>query len=200
MTPVHRMSKQTMTDTKSKIRELVMKINPVDAAEAEHINDAVRWIESTNDIFRLQKPDIPPKHLVSYAVLLDVPNKKVLLMDHINAELWLPCGGHVEPGEHPKNAALRELKEELNLEAKLIKDEPLFITITETVGRTSGHTDVSLWYAVGGNSADEVKFDESEFKGARWFEFDEILNGDPRSFDPHIMRFIKKAVQLLRES
>ena len=63
-----------------------MKINPVDAAEAEHIKDAVRWIESTNGLFRVQKPDIPPKPLVSYAVLLDVPNNKGLLMDEITAE------------------------------------------------------------------------------------------------------------------
>ena len=182
-----------MTDIKSIIRELILKIDPVDTAEAEHINDAVRWIESTDDIFRVQKPDIPPKHLVSYAVLIDTTVGKILLMDHINAELWLPCGGHVEPGEHPMDAALRELKEELNMESKLLRNEPLFITVTQTVGKTAGHTDVSLWYAAAGNSNDETEYDKSEFNGARWFEFDEILNGDPGKFDPHMARFVKKA-------
>lgn len=189
-----------MTHIQQIIRDLILNIKPVDQLEEEHIQNAVKWIESTDEIFRTQKPDNPPKHLVSYTVLMDLSAGKILLMDHINAELWLPCGGHVEPGEHPKNAALRELKEELNLEAKLIKDEPLFITITETVGKTSGHTDVSLWYAAAGNSADEVKFDESEFKAARWFEFDKILNGDPRNFDPHMNRFVKKAILLFRET
>lgn len=79
------------------------------------------------------------------------------------------------------------------MEAKLIKDEPLFITITETVGKTSGHTDVSLWYAAAGNSAYEIKFDESEFKAARWFEFDKILNGDPRNFDPRYEQICKES-------
>lgn len=186
-----------MTDIKSIIRELILNIDPIDSAEAEHISDAVRWIESTDDIFRVQKPDIPPKHLVSYVVMTDIAAGKILLMDHINAELWLPCGGHVEPGEHPESAALREIKEELNLNAKLIKNEPVFITVTQTVGKTSGHTDVSLWYAAAGNSDDEIDYDKSEFNGARWFEFDEILNGDPRMFDPHMARFVKKAKHLL---
>lgn len=189
-----------MTNSKQNILELILKIDPVDNIETEHINDAVTWIESTDEIFRIQKPDTPPKHLVSYVVLMDLNAGKILLMDHINAELWLPCGGHVEPGEHPMNAALRELKEELDLDAKLIKDEPLFITVTQTVGKTAGHTDVSLWYAAEGNSADEVQFDDSEFKAARWFEFDEILNCDPGSFDPHMIRFVKKAILLFRET
>lgn len=28
---------------------------------------------------------------------------QVLLVDHKNAQLWLPTGGHVEPGEHPRD-------------------------------------------------------------------------------------------------
>ncbi|MGV9748387.1 NUDIX domain-containing protein [Rhodococcus zopfii] len=38
-------------------------------------------------------------------------------MDHIGAGLWLPTGGHVEPGEHPLDTAIRETREELGIDA-----------------------------------------------------------------------------------
>jgi 8-oxo-dGTP pyrophosphatase MutT (NUDIX family) len=191
------MSKTTMTNITQNIRDVILKIKPVDELEAEHVNDALRWIDSTEQIFRLQKPDIPPKHLVSYAVLLDIEKNKLLLMDHINAELWLPCGGHVEPGEHPWSAALREIKEELNSDAKLYWDEPVFITVTETVGKTAGHTDVSLWYVFMGDSEMKIEFDNSEFNGYRWFDLEEILQSPSGKFDPHMQRFTRKLTGLL---
>lgn len=44
--------------------------------------------------------------------------KKVLLMDHKKAELWLPPGGHVEPGENPRETVRREAKEKLGIDAE----------------------------------------------------------------------------------
>jgi 8-oxo-dGTP diphosphatase len=54
-------------------------------------------------------------------------------------------GGHLEVEEHPIDAVKREIREELNIEAKFLIDHPLFLTVTVTVGLTSGHRDVSLW-------------------------------------------------------
>ena len=44
-----------------------------------------------------------------------VDGDHVLLVDHRMAQLWLPNGGHVEPGEHPRDTVVRELKEEIGL-------------------------------------------------------------------------------------
>ena len=115
---------------------------------------------------------IPPKHLVSYFAVVD--GNYILLVDHINAELWLPTGGHVESGEHPKATALREVKEELGIDGEFLYDKPLFLTVTETVGKTAGHTDVSIWYALRGRRDAELSFDMSEFHTIRWFEKDEV--------------------------
>ncbi len=38
--------------------------------------------------------------------------------------------------------------EELGLEAAFLRPEPVMLTMVETVGRTAGHTDVCLWYAL----------------------------------------------------
>jgi 8-oxo-dGTP diphosphatase len=88
---------------------------------------------------------------------------------------------------------VRELSEELNLAAEFVRDVPLFITVTRTVGQDGGHTDVSLWYLLRGDSSSSIEFDHGEFYGVRWFSFDEIPF--ERS-DPHLRRFVEKMRQV----
>jgi len=59
------------------------------------VHFAKGWIDSGAQIFRLMKPETPDPHLVAYFLLLDPAQKKVLLVDHKKAGLWLPSGGHV---------------------------------------------------------------------------------------------------------
>src|SRR5581483_3183809 len=117
-----------------RVADYIRGIRSYDDIEAEHINDALRWIESGINIYRVEKPDKPPKHLVSYFVLIDPDRKSVLLVDHIKAQLWLPSGGHVDLGEDPKNTVIRELREELQLEAVFLRnnEKPFFLTVSQT--------------------------------------------------------------------
>lgn len=166
----------------------IAAIAPHDPTEEAHLENAVAWVESGAALCRVSKPANPPKHLVSYFALID--DGHILLVDHKNANLWLPTGGHVEPGEDPRATVVRELKEELGLEVS--RDDvgpPRMITVTDTVGVTAGHTDVSLWYAVTGNRSARVTFDPAEFHDARWFAFSEVPLD--RS-DPFLGRFLAK--------
>jgi 8-oxo-dGTP pyrophosphatase MutT (NUDIX family) len=125
--------------------------------------------------------------LVSYFAVVDADH--ILLVDHKKAQLWLPAGGHVEPGEHPRTTVLRELKEELGFAAAHAIDSPLMITCTMTVGLTPGHTDVSLWYVVHADRNQAIQFDHVEFNAIQWFPFSAV----PLSrSDPHLSRFIQK--------
>jgi 8-oxo-dGTP pyrophosphatase MutT (NUDIX family) len=169
------------------LRELAA-ITPHDPIEAAHLENAVAWVESGAGLYRVSKPANPPKHLVAYFAVID--DGHILLVDHKNADRWLPTGGHVEPGEHPRATVVRELKEELGLE--IARDDvgpPRMITVTATVGVSSGHTDVSLWYAVKGSRSARVAFDPAEFYDARWFAFSEVPLD--RS-DPFLGRFLAK--------
>jgi 8-oxo-dGTP pyrophosphatase MutT (NUDIX family) len=169
------------------IRKEVASIVPLDALEEEHRQQTLAWIGSGAELCRLQKPATPPRHLVSYFVVL--AQDAVLLVDHKKAKLWLPTGGHVEPGEHPKETVVREAREELGVEAEFLQGSPLFVTVTETVGTTAGHTDVSLWYVLKGKRGTSYQFDREEFEDVRWFGWEEVPF--ERS-DPHLKRFLEK--------
>lgn len=174
------------------IKQLILSIEPYDDLENEQINDIIKWIDSGEEIFRIQKPAIPPKHLVSYYVIIDPDKRKILLLDHVNAGLWLPGGGHIEKDEHPKEAVEREIYEELKVSAEFISEKPFFITQTVTVGKTAGHTDVSLWYLIRGDSSKKIIYDSVEFNGYKWFDYSDLSNNDGKGFDPHMKRFTMK--------
>ncbi len=176
------------------IRCEIASITPLDPLEAQHRADALAWVDSGAQLIRQAKPATPPKHLVSYFAVVD--GQHILLVDHKNAQLWLPAGGHVEPGEHPRTTVARELLEELGFSASHTIGPPLMITCTDTVGLTAGHTDVSLWYVVHAKRSQVIDFDAGEFNTVRWFAFADIPLA--RS-DPHMGRFIDKLRGVARQ-
>ncbi|MGH3349492.1 MAG: NUDIX hydrolase [Nocardioides sp.] len=176
---------------------MVDSIEPMDALESDHIADASAWLCVTGDVFRRSSaPTVPIKHLVSYFLLVDPASDHVLLGDHRKSGLWLPPGGHVEPGENPVETVRRECVEELGVEARFHPDlgpRPLFITVTTTrPDRPDAHTDVSLWFVLAHDHLAPLVPDEREYAGVRWWTPTEIRTADPGIFDPHMGRMLDK--------
>jgi 8-oxo-dGTP diphosphatase len=169
------------------IRKELESIEPFDALEREHRGAALAWVDSGAPLFRTAKPATPPQHLVSYFAVVD--EETILLVDHRNARLWLPPGGHVEPGEHPRDTVVREMREELGFVPAHEIAAPMMVTCTMTVGSTAGHMDVSLWYVVNASRGQAITFDEQEFAACRWFELSQVPFDRT---DPHLKRFIEK--------
>jgi 8-oxo-dGTP diphosphatase len=163
----------TMPDGYFSVAELVAAIEPFDDTERAHQADALAWLDRTTDIYRRVKPAMPPVHLVSYAVLADRRDWSLFLVDHILAGLWLPPGGHVEPGEDPADTARREAHEELGIDAdlSLAGARPVMVTMTLT-REQERHTDVSLWYLLAGSPALPIELDRREFTAGRWWHQD----------------------------
>lgn len=172
---------------RQQIRDDVLSISPLDAAERDDIGRCLAWIDSGAELCRVARPATPPMHLVAYFAVVD--EGQLLLVDHRNARLWLPPGGHVEPGERPRTTVARELEEELGFAAPHPVGPPLFLTVTTTVGLTAGHTDVSLWYVIRAPRTQAIRFDGREFDDVRWFGFDQVPLGRT---DPHMQRFLAK--------
>jgi|SRR5215469_17212338 len=177
---------------KSMITDLVTGIEPTDDLGLEHRRKALSWLAGTDDIFRRVKPLTPSPHLVSYFLPVDRPADSVLLCDHRLSGLWLPTGGHVEPGEHPLGTVRRETVEELGVDAELdaaFGDRPFFLTVTETVGPPEArHVDVTLWFALAGRTGQPLHPDQREFARVRWWTVAELRRADLGRFEPHLPR------------
>ena len=172
---------------RNQIRAEISALSPFDDIEKTHRSAVLSWIDSGAQLCRTEKPATPPEHLVSYFVLVD--DGSILLVDHRNAELWLPTGGHVEPDEHPRETVVREALEELGIRVSAPETGPLLVTRTETVGHTKGHVDISLWYVIQADRCVEMTFDSSEFSSVRWFPVGEV---PVERTDPHMTRFLAK--------
>jgi 8-oxo-dGTP diphosphatase len=180
------------SDLKSVITTLASDLVPTDDLGLEQRKDVLAWLDGTDDIFRRVKPQTPSPHLVSYFLLVDRPAASVLLCDHRLSGLWLPTGGHVEPGEHPADTVRREVVEELRVTAEFdaaFGERPFFLTMTQTVGPPElRHIDVSLWFALTGRVGQRLEPDPREFAGVRWWPTPNLRAASPRRFDPHMLR------------
>lgn len=174
------------------VHDLLSSISPADEREELDRADALRWTESTDDIFRRVKPAVPDRHLVVYLAMIDRSDGSSLLVDHLDAGLWLPAGGHAEPDEHPAETARREAWEELGIELAEEAPPPVFITATPTVGHHAGHVDVGLWYLLVGQREMSLSPGVGEFREVRWWTKADLAAVDPALLDPHWSRFSTK--------
>lgn len=174
----------------ARIEAELRQIRPLDLLELDHLTRACAWVRSGAELCRIALPATPAMHLVSYFPIVDQGH--ILLGDHISSGLWLPPGGHVEPGEHPRDAVIRECAEELRMPARFTGDAPVFLTIAQTIG-ANPHEDVSLWYPLEGTVGQVPDYDRHEYRAMRWFSFGEAPFDET---DPHLERFLGKLAGL----
>jgi hypothetical protein len=62
---------QRMRSSVASVHDLVSALAPADDLESDDRQDVLRWLRSTDDVYRRVKPATPPRHLVSYVVPAD---------------------------------------------------------------------------------------------------------------------------------
>lgn len=167
--------------------------HPVDEREA-HALAAIR-----EALGRLPAPfdrDADPTHVTGSGVV--VGRRGVLLHRHRRLGLWLQPGGHLEAGETPWDAALRETAEETGLAVRFAGDPacgdpaygdpagarrsgsppPLIHVDVHPGGR--GHTHLDLRYLLAVNGDDTPRPPEGESPDVAWFSWDDaVATADP---------------------
>lgn len=194
MKPLLKPSHQPKEQMRATITHIVQNLSPFDNEEKRDRTDVLEWIASGQEIFHLEKPATPPKHLVSYGTVIDPQNRLILLGEHNKSQLKLPPGGHLDLNEHPADAAQRELVEETGLSLPFFCADPLFLSVTETVNLPINHIDVSFWYVFKGDANQVFDYDKEEFSGFTWHPIDKAF--DDR-VDPSFHRFCYKLRQYL---
>ena len=183
-------------DVRSLISDLVTSVRPFDAREAADQADILAWVASGQQLFRTAPPATPRKHLVVYFVPVDAAGRCLLLGDHRKSGLWLPPGGHVEDGEDPRAAVVREAAEELGIVTQPLDDRPFFLTVTPT-NDASRHLDVDLWFVLPVQRGVSLIPDPREFASVRWFGLDDQGDWPSNRYDPEMGRFAAKLRQSL---
>lgn len=114
-----------------------------------------------------------PKHYCVFFLPYDREKGKIYLGWHIKADDWIAPGGHIEPGELPTDAAIREMKEELRVSIRKSQLTPFALSVKPINREGSGclvHYDI--WYIVD-ISVQNFDYLKSEYHDAGWFPIQE---------------------------
>jgi 8-oxo-dGTP pyrophosphatase MutT (NUDIX family) len=117
---------------------------PVDDRERE----SMRLFDKL--IAGLERPfdeDGGPVHVTASAIVVSDAGDKVALHLHKRLGMWLQPGGHIEPGESPHEAALREAGEEIGVPVRHHAEGGVFLHVDVHPG-PKGHTHLDLRYLV----------------------------------------------------
>lgn len=126
------------------------------------------------ELDRLDRPfdeSADPTHVTASAIV--VGSAGVLLHLHKRLAVWLQPGGHLDPGEHPEDAALREVAEETGLAASHPGDGPRLVHIDVHHVPVTGHTHLDLRYLLHAEGPPVPPPGESQT--VRWLGWDEAV-------------------------
>lgn len=129
-------------------------------------------------------------HYTATGFIVNEDRTKTLLVHHRKFNKWLPPGGHVDVGEMPHLAVLREVQEEVGLTAQFLlnlhdlaltgtnelQSPSPFIILDELIpaGRDPEHRHLDFIYLLMASQDDALVRAEQEIHDARWFTLTEL--------------------------
>lgn len=111
-----------------------------------------------------------PVHVTASALV--VASHGTVLHLHKRLNIWLQPGGHIEAGEDPPAAAVREATEETGLVVAHPATGPLFFHLDVHPG-PRGHTHLDLRYLLFADGSLDPAPAAGESPHVRWFSWDE---------------------------
>ena len=139
---------------------------PTDAREAEAV------VRMRAELDRLERPcdeEADPVHVTASAVI--VGPRGTVLHRHRRLHRWMQPGGHIDEGEGPPEAALRESHEETGLVVAHPPGGPVLVHV-DVHQAAKGHTHLDLRYLLVGADEDPAP-PPGESPDVRWFGWDE---------------------------
>jgi 8-oxo-dGTP pyrophosphatase MutT (NUDIX family) len=151
------------------VRCSVVDRSPIDDAERDCIAQFLRHYDALDRPFD-QEAD--PVHVTGSAIVFGP--RGVVLLRHKRLGLWLQPGGHVDAGESPWEAAVREAREETGLDIRFDGEAPPLVHVDVHPGGR-GHIHLDLRYLVHGGDADPSP-PEGESQEIGWFDWDAAVD------------------------
>jgi 8-oxo-dGTP pyrophosphatase MutT (NUDIX family) len=148
------------------VRRAVAAHDPGDGREAEARERILTALGELPAPFDL---DADPTHITGSAIV--VGRRGTVLHMHKRLHRWMQPGGHLDPGEAPWEAALRESQEETGLPLRHPDIGPRLVHV-DVHPAAAGHTHLDLRYLLLAPD-DDPSPPEGESPLARWYSWDE---------------------------
>lgn len=164
-------------DIVTRLRRDVVARQPVDERERLAL---VSFVDAFDRLVDPLSQESDPVHVTGSAFV--VGPRGVVLLKHKRLGIWLQPGGHIDPGEAPWDAALRESSEETGLDLEFAEPvdadgvPPLLHVDVHAGGR--GHTHLDVRYLVQCRPAarsDDPDPPDGESQEIGWFDWDAAI-------------------------
>jgi len=169
---------------------------PSDDAEAGHRRSMIELLTGAAEPF--SRHHFAPGHFTASCYIVD-DNGRLLLHHHRRLNRWLQMGGHVEPGESPAVAALREGAEESGLPDLDLVHESILDLDVHRIPAGKGepeHDHFDVRYLARTSAPAAISIDRGESNDLAWVTLDraaELMGGSES------LRVIRKLEHLICE-
>jgi 8-oxo-dGTP pyrophosphatase MutT (NUDIX family) len=153
---------------RAQVEERLRSSLAVDRRERESLE---RFLVEFDRLDRPFDEHAAPVHVTGSAIVTGP--RGVVLHRHKRLGIWLQPGGHIDTGETPWDAALREAGEETGLQVQFVHSPPLLVHVDVHPG-PRGHTHLDLRYVVDGGDADPQP-PPGESQEIAWFDWYEAI-------------------------
>jgi 8-oxo-dGTP pyrophosphatase MutT (NUDIX family) len=149
---------------------------PIDATETSHYRALLTLLEHTPSPFA--RHTFVPGHVTASLFIVDPGTQQLLLHHHRRLDRWLQMGGHLEPGELPAVAALREGREESGLDDLVLVSADIFDVDVHGIPAGKGepdHSHFDVRYVARTLKPQAIAMDEAESRDLAWVDFDRAI-------------------------
>lgn len=179
--------------------QTISSYQPYDEAETADKTQFLKFIETFNDVLTRENTF---GHFCASAFVINPNRTKAIMVYHNIYDGWIIPGGHADGETNLLNVALREIKEETNLDARPLLETPFAIQTDAIMGHTKrgkyipSHLHFNVVYLLEADDSQSLAFRENESQGVDWFSLEDFTN--PELVVPFAVNIHRRMVDKLK--